>query len=233
MTVRPDTAPDTARRPRRLVDADPLPLLAPIGAVGFTVAWAVLGELSPGYRMWDILVPSYSPIAQPVSGLGLGETALAMNAAFVASGTLMAIGAWAAARSWPRTGRGHRRRSARALIALGGVGMVLCGLFTLESMMLHSLGFLLAIGAPAVGFVLAALVLRDADRPLSRALLLAGPGALAIMALFLATFDPEAAGENEGVAGLVERLLITLVLGTIAAIGSRAGRRAGALAAAG
>ena len=111
--------------------------------------------------------------------------------------------------------------------------MVLCGLFTLESMTLHSLGFLLAIGAPAVGFVLAALVLRDADRPLSRALLLAGPAALALMVLFLATFDPEAAGENEGVAGLVERILITLVLGTIAAVGWRASRRAGAVAAAG
>jgi hypothetical protein len=51
--------------------------------------------------------------------------------------------------------------------------------------------------------------------------------------LFLATFDPEAAGKNEGVAGLVERILITLVLGTIAAVGWRASRRAGAVAAAG
>jgi hypothetical membrane protein len=204
-----------------------LPLLAPIGAAGFTAAWAVLGEISPGYQMWDIVVPSYSPIAQPVSGLGLGETALAMNTAFIVSGGLMAVGAWAAARSWPRTGAAGRW--ARALVTLGGIGTSLCGLFTLESMMLHSLGFLLAIGGPAVGFVLAARVLRDADPWLSRALLAAGPASLALMVLFLATFDPQAAGGNEGMAGLVERILITLVLGAIGAIGWRASRAMPAL----
>jgi hypothetical membrane protein len=171
-----------------------LPLLAPIGAVGFTLAWAVLGTRSPGYQMWDIVVSSYSPISQPVSGLGLGETASAMNASFVCCGVLVAVGAWATARSWLGTTPTRLRAWAGWLLALSGVRMVLCGAFTLESVMLHSLGFLLAVAAPAVGFLLTGLVLRKADRTMSRWLLTAGLLALALVALFLGTFDPEAGG---------------------------------------
>lgn len=36
--------PPTGRLPK-------LPLLAPIGVVAFTVTWAVLGAISPGYQM--------------------------------------------------------------------------------------------------------------------------------------------------------------------------------------
>jgi hypothetical protein len=43
--------------------------------------------------------------------------------------------------------------------------------------------------------------------------------------VLLATFDPAAAGGRRGVAGLVERILITLALGTIGAVGWRASRR--------
>jgi hypothetical protein len=39
-----------------------------------------------------------------------------------------------------------------------------------------------------------------------------------LFAVFLGTFDPEAAGAGHGVAGLVQRLLVTLVLGAGAAI---------------
>lgn len=207
--------------PTRSVSSLP-PLLAAVGAVGFTAAWAVLGTLSPGYQMWDIVVPSYSPVSQPVSGLGLGETAVGMNTAFVVCGGLVTLGAWAATSTWPQDGSPRRGRLARALVSVSGIGMAICGLFTLESMMMHSLGFLLALGAPAAGFVLAAAVTRRTDPALSLLMLLAGPSALGLLVVFLATFDPQSAGNNEGTAGLVQRVLITVVLGTIAAIGIRA-----------
>jgi len=199
-----------------------LPLLAPVGAVGFTATWAVLGTISTGYQMWDIVVPSYSPVSQPVSGLGLGETAAAMNTSFLVCGALVTLGAWAATSTWTHAGSPRRGHLARALVSVSGIGMAICGLFTLESMMMHSLGFLLAIGAPAAGFVLAAAVTRRTDPALSRLMLLAGAGAAALLVIFLATFDPQSAGDNEGTAGLVQRVLITVVLGTIAAIGIRA-----------
>ena len=57
-----------------------LALGAIAGPVLFTLAWFVLGFLSPGYRLFGTLISPYSPISQPISGLGLGPTAPFMNA---------------------------------------------------------------------------------------------------------------------------------------------------------
>jgi hypothetical protein len=69
-----------------------LALGAVAGPLLFTFAWSVLGLLSPGYTLFDTLIAPYSPISQPVSGLGLGPTGPFMNAAFVLSGLLLAAG---------------------------------------------------------------------------------------------------------------------------------------------
>src|SRR5438105_328413 len=60
-----------------------LALGAIVGPVLFTVAWLVLGFLSPGYAAWGTWIGPYSPIHQGISGLGLGVTAPYMNTAFV------------------------------------------------------------------------------------------------------------------------------------------------------
>src|SRR5690242_11388587 len=65
---------------------------AVIGPILFTLAWLVLGFLSPGYTAWGTWISPYSPISQGISGLGLGITAPFMNAAFVLSGLLMLLG---------------------------------------------------------------------------------------------------------------------------------------------
>ena len=69
-----------------------LGILIPIGAGLFTVAWFVLGLVSPGYRLFDLVIEPYSAVSQPVSGLGLGVTAPWMNAAFVLGGLLVGAG---------------------------------------------------------------------------------------------------------------------------------------------
>src|SRR4051812_8039949 len=106
-------------------------LLAVLGSVIFTVAWVVLGFVSDGYQMWDIVIDSYSPIAQPISGLGLGSTAPVMNTAFVLCGVLISVGAWAAMSRWPGADR-RSARWARSLVSASGVGMATCGIFDLE-----------------------------------------------------------------------------------------------------
>ena len=96
-------------------------LLAVLGAAAFTVIWAVLGFVSDGYRMWDITVDSYSWIAQPISGLGLGSTAPVMNAAFVVCGILISVGTWSAARRSPRScGQASSSRRSRTRSACCG-----------------------------------------------------------------------------------------------------------------
>ncbi|HKN43770.1 MAG TPA: hypothetical protein VJW23_07585, partial [Propionibacteriaceae bacterium] len=52
-----------------------LALGALAGPVLFTLAWLILGAVSPGYTVAGTWISPYSAITQPISGLGLGETA--------------------------------------------------------------------------------------------------------------------------------------------------------------
>jgi hypothetical membrane protein len=192
--------------------ASRLALLVPAGAILFTVAWLILGAVSPGYELFGHVIAPYSWISQPVSGLGLGVTGPWMNAAFIVGGLLVLAGTLATTRVW--AGRGGLATTAFVLMALTGVGMIVCGVFTLESMMLHLLGFLLAVPLPAVGFVLAGVALRRTHRGLAITGIAGGATTLVLFAVFMAIFDASGAGGNEGVAGLVQRLLILTALAT-------------------
>lgn len=205
-----------------------LALGAVAGPVAFTLAWLVLGFMSPGYKMWDIVVPSYSAISQPISGLGLGVTAPYMNAAFVLCGLALLVGVVGIVRR--AEGIGWRTRWAvGALLALTPVGMMVDGLFTLESFFPHFLGYLLAVGGSVVSFFVAGRALRrDAHwRGAAYALPFASALTLVLFVIAQITFDPVAAGSNVGVAGLTERILITevcawfVLLGVIGYLPSR------------
>jgi hypothetical protein len=195
--------------------ASRLALLVPAGAILFTLAWLILGAVSPGYELFGHVISPYSWISQPVSGLGLGVTGPWMNAAFIVGGLLVLAGTLATARGWTRRGLAV---TGFALMTLTGVGMIVCGVFTLESMMLHLLGFLLAVPLPAVGFILAGAALRRTDRRLAADGIAGGATAHVLFAVFMAIFDASGAGGNEGVAGLVQRLLILVALATQSAL---------------
>ncbi len=184
----------------------------PVGAIRFTVSWLVLGAISPGYELFGTVIAPYSWVSQPVSGLGLGVTGPWMNGAFIVGGILVLVGTLASAGVWRSLGR--RGIAAAVLMSLMGVGMIACGAFTLEAMMLHLLGFLLASPLPAVGFIFAGGSLRKLDRALSRVALGGGVVTLLLFAIFMATFDASGAGGNEGMAGLVQRLLIVVAMST-------------------
>jgi len=190
--------------------------LTAIGSALFTIAWAILGAVSPGYELFGHTIAPYSWISQPVSGLGLGVTGPWMNTAFIVGGLLVVTGTLAAAPQWWR--RGALGRAALVLMSLSGVGMIVCGVFTLESMMLHLSGFLLAVPLPAVGFVLAGLALRRHSRRLARVGIVGGAASLVLFAVFMAVFDATGAGGNVGVAGLVQRALILVTLATLSTL---------------
>lgn len=197
------------------------PLLAPLGAAGFTLAWAVLGAVSPGYRLFDLVIDPYSAVAQPISGLGLGVTGPYMNTAFVLGGTLVLVGMLTAIRTLSTS---RTATVGLALVSMAGVGMIVDGLFTLESVLLHLVGFVLAIPIPAAGFALLAVSLRREDRASSIALGLGAAATLALFVLFMVTFDPYSAGDNTGISGLLQRLLVSVALVTVSAIAVRATR---------
>lgn len=203
-----------------------LALGAVVGPILFTLAWFVLGFLSPGFTLWDTTVSPYSPISQSISGLGLGPTALYMNAAFVLSGLLVMAGAAGIFHSMQEMGT-VARWICTALLALSGLGLVIDGIFTLESIMPHTIGFLLGTGTPVVSFLVIGILLRRLPR-LRRFgvwLLLASPLTLVLLVLYFATFDPVASGAGRGIAGLTQRILVVEVHAWLVALGWLAFRR--------
>jgi hypothetical membrane protein len=214
----PAQARNTARR---------LALGAVAGPALFTLAWLVLGFLSPGYTLFGTLIAPYSPISQPISGLGLGPTGAFMNTAFVLSGLVLLAGVAGIFQTVRPSGRRPAGRVSAALLALSPLGLVVAGSFTLEAVMPHLLGFLLATGTPVASFLTTGLFLRGIPgwRRFGTWLLLGSPLTLVLLVGFFLTFDPAAAGANVGMAGLVQRVLAVEVHAWFVAMGWLAYRR--------
>jgi hypothetical membrane protein len=197
------------------------------GPVLFTFAWLVLGFLSPGYTIWDTRIAPYSPVSQPISGLGLGPTAPFMNAAFILGGLVLVAGVIGVFQSTKASGRPTARRACAALLTLAGFGLVVDGIFDLEAILPHLLGFLLATSTPVLGFLAAGFYFRGIPRwrRFGNWLLLGSPVTLLLVVLFFQLFDPAASGANEGMAGLTQRLLAIEVHAWFVAMGWLAFRR--------
>lgn len=178
------------------------------GPLLFTLAWVVLGALSPGYTAWGTRIAPYSPISQPISGLGLGTTAPFMNAAFILGGLLILVGVVGIFQGI-REMENLARWSCVVLLSLSPLGMVVDGFFTLESILPHTAGFLLGCATPVLSFAVSGLLLRriQSFRQFGNWLLLGSPLTLALLILYFLTFSPTIAGIQTGVAGLVERVL--------------------------
>ena len=206
-----------------------LALGAVAGPVLFTLAWFVLGFLSPGLVFaGSPLIPA-SPITAPISGLGLGPTGPLMNAAFVLGGILLLAGVLGVFTTSAVTGaRPAARWASAALLALSGVGLVVAGLFTLEAPIPHFAGFLLATGVPIAGFLVAGSFLRGIPRwrRFGTWLRLGSPLTLVLLVLSQVTFDQAAIIAGQGIAGLTSRLLAVEVLAWFAVMGWLACRRA-------
>ncbi len=185
-----------------------LALCAVAGQALFTLAWFVLGFVSPGFTIFGTRIQPYSAITTPLSGLGLGPTAPFMNAAFIAGGLLTMLGAAGIFQSI-RGLSAVARWSCTVLFAFSGLGLMMDGVFTLELFMPHMLGFLLGSGMPVLGFVVAGLMLRRMPgwRTFGSWLIAAGPLTLVLLIVSLATFNQAAIAAGTGVAGLTERIL--------------------------
>ena len=203
-----------------------LALGAVAGPVLFTLAWFILGFLSPGYTAWGTRIAPYSPISQGISGLGLGITAPFMNTAFVLCGLFLLAGVVGIFQGIREMGA-VARWSCTVLLALSALGMAVDGIFTLESFFLHFVGFLLGAASPVLSFVVIGLLLRRVPRwrRFGSWLLLASPLTLVLLVLYFLTFSPTVAGTQTGVAGLTERILVVEVQAWFVAMGWLAFRR--------
>ncbi len=203
-----------------------LALGAVAGETLFTLAWFILGFISPGFTIFGTVIKPYSAIAAPLSGLGLGLTAPLMNGAFILGGLLTLIGAVGIFQSI-RELSPAARWVLTTLFGLSALGLVIDGVFTLESFMPHLMGFLLGSGTPVVGFLVAGLLLRRIPewRTIGNWLLVASPLTLALLILSQATFSQTAVMAGQGIAGLTERILCLDLAVWWVAMGWRAFRR--------
>lgn len=190
-----------------------------VGPPLLTITWLILDQVSTGYQMWDIVVSDFSPVSQPISGLGMGDTALYMNTVLVAYGLLVMLGSFGALRLIKGLNPGKQLLYSN-LLALHGIGAIMCGLFNLESFMLHSLGFLLVL-TPIVTFPIIGAGLRNIKQwhTFGTWFRWAGPLTLVLAVWYFATFNPERAGENLGIAGLTERILVIEILAWLLSLG--------------
>jgi len=197
-----------------------LSLGAIAGPALFTFAWLILGFLSPGYTLFGTLIAPYSPVSQPISGLGLGSTGPFMNIAFVLGGLLLLAGVVGIFHTIKEISVGARWICI-TLFALSAFGMVICGIFTLESIMLHLAGFLLAVLSPVLGFLVAGLVFRRIPdwRQFSHWLFLGSVLTVVLVVLFFQMFSPNEAGTGIGFAGLIQRILTLEVHALFIALG--------------
>jgi hypothetical protein len=183
------------------------------GPVLFTLAWLVLGFISPGYELWGTRVAPYSAISSSISGLGLGPTGPYMNAAFIVSGLLMFLGVIGISQ-WLRPVMSPTAyRWSVIFLALPAIGSIIDGIFTFEDMLPHLLGFGCAL-ISLVGFPVVGVALRHAPywRRFGRWLIVAGPLTLLLAIVYFANFQPTVAGQETGFAGLAERILVVEIL---------------------
>ena len=204
-----------------------LALGAVTGPTLFTLAWFVLGFLSPGYTIFGTVIAPYSPISQPISGLGLGPTAPFMNAAFVLSGILLMAGVIGVFHTMRASSRPAARWACAALLALSPLGLIVAGIFTLDEPLPHLIGFLLGTATPVLSFLAAGFFLRGIPRwqRFGTSLLLGSPLTLLLVVLFFLTFDQATTAAGHGVAGLTSRILALEALAWFVAMGWLAFRR--------
>jgi hypothetical protein len=208
-----------------------LALGAVAGPVLFTLAWLILGALSPGYTVSGTWISPYSAISQPISGLGLGETARYMNAAFVISGLLLLAGVVGVFRTLPPGGRTATRIVSAILLGLAPVGLVVIGFFTLETPLMHLAGAMLVLATPVVSFLVTGVYLRGVPgwHRSGNGLLLASPITLVLFIVYNLSFSQVAVAAGHGVAGLTQRVLFVEILGWFVAMGWLAYRQTTAL----
>jgi hypothetical membrane protein len=150
-----------------------------------------------------------------------------MNSVFIICGVLLLAGVIGVVLALPPGGRRVTRIASSILLALSPVGLIIIGLFTLDSPAMHLLGAMLILATPVISFLITGLHLRDLPgwHQFGNKLLVAAPLTLVLFVLYTVSFDQVAVAEGHGVAGLTQRLLFVDILTWFAAMGWLAFRR--------
>ena len=120
------------------------------------------------------------------------------------------------------------RVASLVLLAMSPIGLVMAGIFTLDSLVLHLTAALLLFVTPVVSFVVAGLYFRGVPgwRTFGSLLMFVGsPLTLLLWIVYSASFDVATVAAGLGYAGLTERVLTIEVHAWFIAMGWLAFRR--------
>jgi len=195
-----------------------LTLGAVAGPILFTLAWLVLGQLRP----------SYSFVSRPVSALAIGPNGVFMDAAFVLNGLLLIVGLIAVFQSFKHKLGTLARWMCTVLFLLSPLGVLWDGIFTMNTLALHTLGAEVALGTPVISFLIVGLVLRRVPewKRFGTWMLVGCPLTLALLVGFSMSVPPSELATGGGSLGLWQRALIIEVQAWFVAMGWLAFRRA-------
>lgn len=160
--------------------------------------------------------PAYSMVLDDISLLGVttcgtylnpapGGTelvcsplSLVFNIGMALNGALVVLGVWLTRSLWPK---GKRTIAALWLLALGGDGSMLVGIFPLNVFLpLHMFGAVLSLGVACFGFFLLGAVLWRTQRTFALYTIATGALALAAFILYVAGIYPFGRGAIERIA---------------------------------
>ncbi|WP_225724620.1 MULTISPECIES: DUF998 domain-containing protein [unclassified Nocardia] len=198
-----------------------LALGAIVGPIGFIITFVLLGALRP----------DYSPMKQQISVLATGRDGIWLDIAFVLCGALMIVGVQGIRISLLRNASAARQVAVAVLLCLPAVGMVLCGLFPIDSGGPgHFIAANIVFLGPIVGFLGSGVLLFPVPRlrPIAIALLVASVLTAAGLCGYFAgaptvrDFRTIAGG---GTIGLWERILGIEIVGWYVVLGAEALRQ--------
>jgi hypothetical protein len=193
-----------------------LALGAVVGPVIFAVAWVVLGLVRSGY----------SAISQPISALAIGPNGTPMDAAFLADGILTMVGVVAALVVFRRSMSTRSFSIIAALLLVSPLGILWDGIFTMNELVLHTIGAQVAIGIPIIAFPVAGMMIRRTSslRQFRGLLLFAAPLILVLLIGFMTSVPLIQMATGGGYYGLWERALAIVVQSCYVALGCLAFR---------
>jgi uncharacterized protein DUF998 len=125
-------------------------LCAVIGPPLFLLSWLFLETIRFGY----------SPISQPISALAIGQNGIYMRIAFLLDGLLTTAGVIGVFQSLKNKLGAATLWVCTLLMALSPLGLLWAGIFTMNMLVLHTAGAVVACGIPIITFPIVGFILR-------------------------------------------------------------------------
>jgi hypothetical protein len=195
-----------------------------IGPIILNLGWLILGVFMPPIHTdFGIIGGISGMITNPISGLGVGPNAILFNLSFILSGVLIIIGLFGLFYTLPNKDQSVKHWIVAFLLSLCPIGLIFCGIFTLEfSVPLHMLAFYLGGGTPVISFIIAGIYFGHMYnwKIFGKVLIIGGPLTLILTTIFMfITYDVELIASGGGIAGIPSRILTIEVCSYYFAIG--------------